>query len=195
MAIGVVSHRLVVRVLSVTPMAKRKPKPEPAVTAEAVTLSAATGPAQEPPAPHSPGMTAPDWPLTPPADDRTSTPDPKHESDTPAPGVDPATDTERGPSRPVGPNPFGVRGDYEAGVRLLEDRRFRQMQLAFAEKPSEAVRQAVRDAGFQWRAGEQVWTLQINPEKGWQTRARAHEAFERAAELLRQELGLARQVG
>ena len=35
-------------------------------------------------------------------------------------------------ARPL-PNPFGVRADHDAGVGLLEDRRFKQMQIRFRE--------------------------------------------------------------
>ena len=84
----------------------------------------------------------------------------------------------------------GWRGDYEVGVKLQEDRRFKQVRIAFAEKPSDDVRQVVREAGFQWRSQEEVWTKQIDPDKAWRTRAEAEALFERVTAMLRAERGL-----
>ncbi|MBY0460326.1 MAG: hypothetical protein K2V38_23680 [Gemmataceae bacterium] len=96
------------------------------------------------------------------------------------------------PTGPVLPNPFGYRRDNLAGVRLLEDRRLRQVQLAFAEKPSDEVRQVVREAGFRWLQKEQVWAQRVDPQAGWQTRADAEKLFERVVDLIRAEKGIAR---
>lgn len=143
-----------------------------------------------------------------PADDRDARPD--GEPASPAAGDPPNTtatppepDAESGgqsshagavrPDGPRVPNPFGVRQDAAAGVRLLEDRRFKQVQLQFADKPSEDVRRAVREGGFRWLQEEGVWAKQIDREKGWQTRADADALFERVAALIREEKGVARE--
>ena len=103
-----------------------------------------------------------------------------------------------GPSQPAESQvPYqaqGIRGDYMAGVRLIEDRRFKQMQLAFQEKPSDAVRQVVREAGYQWRSLQGVWSKQIDAEKAWQTRAEADQLFKTVAEMLRAEKGIGHEV-
>lgn len=61
-------------------------------------------------------------------------------------------------------DPFGIATDYEAGVRLLESRQFRQVQLAFADKPSASVLELVKQHGFHWHPGDQVWVKQLSAE-------------------------------
>lgn len=104
-----------------------------------------------------------------------------------APEPEPPEPTPPAAEPPAGrpPPAFAVRADYAAGVTLLEDRRFRQVQLRFADKPPEGVRVVVREAGFQWRAAEGVWTKQLDPDHGWRTRADAERLFDRVADLLR----------
>ncbi len=98
------------------------------------------------------------------------------------------------PDGPRVPNPFGHKQDAAAGVRLLEDRRFKQAQLKFEIKPSDAVREVVREAGFRWLREEGVWAKQIDPDKGWQTRADADALFDRVAALIRAEKGVTHEV-
>jgi hypothetical protein len=98
------------------------------------------------------------------------------------------------PDGPRAPNPFGSRQDAVAGVRLLEDRRYKQVQLKFADKPSAEVREAVRDAGFRWLQEEGVWAKQIDRDKGWQTRADAETLFERVAAMIRAEQGVSHEL-
>lgn len=93
------------------------------------------------------------------------------------------------------PNPFGFRHDAVAGVRLLEDRRFKQLQLRFVAKPSEAVRAVVAEAGWRWRPQEEHWTKQIDAEKGWQTRADADALYERVVTTIRAEMGVTAERG
>ena len=86
---------------------------------------------------------------------------------------------------------FGLRADHEVGVGLLEDKRFKQMQIRFAEKPSDEVRRVVREAGFQWRSQEEAWAKRIDPDKGWRTRAEAEALYDRVTVMIRAERGLA----
>ncbi len=85
---------------------------------------------------------------------------------------------------------FGWRGDHEAGVKLQEDRRFKQVRISFADRPSDDVRRVVRDAGFQWRSQDQAWTRQIDPDKAWRTRAEAEALYDRVTAMIRAERGL-----
>ena len=106
-----------------------------------------------------------------------------------------ATTDQESATKPYGPNPFGVRADVVAGVRLQEDKRYRQMQLSFDTKPSDAVRHAVRDAGFQWRSQEQVWSKRIDPDQGWRTRAGAEELFDQVTTLIPTEQRHGHSIG
>lgn len=102
----------------------------------------------------------------------------------PAPADDEAARPSPGAARSS--NPFAVRADYQAGVHLLEDRKFRQMVFRFDAKPAEAVRQAVHDAGYRWRAAEGVWTRQLEAGQEWRTRAEANALFDRLTALIRE---------
>lgn len=104
----------------------------------------------------------------------------------PEPDAAPAGDAAE-PAKPGSPNPFGVRADYQAGVHLLEDRKFRQMQLRFDAKPADPIRQAMAEAGFRWRSAEGVWTKQIEAGAEWRTRADANALFDRVTALIRDE--------
>lgn len=106
-----------------------------------------------------------------------------------------ATTDQESATKPYGPNPFGIRADVVAGVRLQEDKRSRQMQLKFDARPSDEVRQAVRDAGFQWRSQEQVWSQRIDPDQGGRTRASAEALFDRDTTLIRTDQGHGHAIG
>lgn len=55
------------------------------------------------------------------------------------------------------PDPFGIAGDYLAGVRLFESRRDHQMALKFNEKPSQAVIDKLKEAGYRWNPVDMIW--------------------------------------
>jgi hypothetical protein len=161
-------------------MAKRKrvididtPQPTPSEALAEVIQNAPLVPASSLPVPesHTPHLTPPS--------ELTNSAEP--------------SSTEAAQDKPS-PRPQVIRSDYPAGVRLLENRRFKQMQFAFTEKPSEEARQLVRDAGYQWRSVEQVWTKQIDTEQAWQTRAQANELFTSLAEQLRIDKGIGQEV-
>src|SRR5262245_3317194 len=54
-------------------------------------------------------------------------------------------------------DPFGIAGDYQAGIRLFESREDRQMALKFEEKPSQAVIDKLKEAGYRWQPANGVW--------------------------------------
>jgi hypothetical protein len=87
---------------------------------------------------------------------------------------------------------FGSWGDYEAGVRLIEDRQNKLMTIKFAEKPSEEVRQLLKseEHGFQFDPEEKVWYKKISPARPGQSRQEAEELAHTAANMIRQEKGL-----
>lgn len=177
-------------------MARRKPKPDTTDAAPACDDQSHDPAGNPAPVERSAAL---DAVLTPtPADNAVITAPPpvspaeSRPEESPANGT--VTDDETA-KKAYGPNPFPIRSDALAGVRLQEDKRYRQMQLQFAVKPSDEVRQAVRDAGFQWRANEQAWTKRIDPDQGWKTRVTAEELFDNVAAMIRAEQGLDRQLG
>jgi len=51
-----------------------------------------------------------------------------------------------------------------ANFEMGENRRFKQRVFMFKEKPSDEVRAALKENGFTYRAGENAWTIQANPD-------------------------------
>lgn len=87
---------------------------------------------------------------------------------------------------------FGFWSDFEAGVRLVEERDNRRMTIQFGEKPSEAVRTLMKSEpyGFRFDAEDQLWYKRINPAKPRQVRIQAEELAFAVANLIRAEKGL-----
>src|SRR5947209_8010648 len=54
-------------------------------------------------------------------------------------------------------DPFSIAHDNLAGVRLLESKEDRQMAIKFDEKPSRAVLERLRDAGWVWKQADKIW--------------------------------------
>jgi hypothetical protein len=50
------------------------------------------------------------------------------------------------------------------GFEMGEDRRFKQRVFKFVDKPEPGLLQALKDAGFTYRANEKSWTIAANPE-------------------------------
>lgn len=100
----------------------------------------------------------------------------------------------RRPDGPDIPNPFESRRDSVAGVRLLEDRRYKQMQIRFDAKPSQAVLAVMDVAGYTWRGSEKAWTKQLDPEASWKTRADAERLYAKVARMIREEKGITTEL-
>lgn len=113
-----------------------------------------------------------------------------------APSPSPTTSPEAppAPAKRQIPDPFGIAKDYLAGIQLLESHRYRQMQIRFDEKPSQAAIDAVKEAGFRWNGQEKVWVKPIQPATAMQTRIDSERLFKDVAEQIRQEKGVGRTV-
>src|SRR5437667_8212420 len=66
--------------------------------------------------------------------------------------------------RPSVADPYGIAGDYLAGVRLFESKQDRQMALKFEEKPSQAVIDKLKDAGYHWNPLDKIWAHPVRPD-------------------------------
>ena len=91
---------------------------------------------------------------------------------------------------PSAPDPFGIAGDFEAGVRLFENRQDRLMVIKFDEKPSLAVIDTLKDAGFRWNPRDKVWVHPIRAEFARTTRIEAERLYQEVRGMIRQEKGL-----
>ena len=93
------------------------------------------------------------------------------------------------------PDPFGIATDYLAGVRLLENKRGRRMVIKFGEgrpedKPSQAVIDRMKEAGFRWNPSDRVWVHPVRSESAMSTRIEAERLYQEVCEMIRQEKGI-----
>lgn len=92
------------------------------------------------------------------------------------------------------PDPFGIAADYIAGVRLFESRQDRQMAIKFGDggpdsKPSQAVINRMKDAGYRWNPADRVWTHPVRPDSAMSTRIEAEQLYQEVRQMIRQEKG------
>ena len=87
-------------------------------------------------------------------------------------------------------DPFGIAHDNLAGVRLLESRQDRQMAIKFDEKPSRAVLDTLRDAGWVWKQAARIWAHALTPESAMSTRINAERLYQQVRRMIRQEKGI-----
>jgi hypothetical protein len=92
--------------------------------------------------------------------------------------------------RGIAPDPFGIAGDYVAGVRLFENRRQRLMAIKFEEKPSPEVLGKMKEAGYRWNPNDKVWVHPIPEEAARTTRIEAERLYQEVRGMIRQEKGI-----
>jgi hypothetical protein len=87
---------------------------------------------------------------------------------------------------------FGSFGDYQAGVRMIEDRQNKRMTIQFQDKPSDAVRAVLKskEHGFRYDPNDKLWYKPIDQAKHIQSRQEADELVFKVANMIRTEKGL-----
>lgn len=90
----------------------------------------------------------------------------------------------------LSPDPFGIAGDYVAGVRLFENRKDRLMVIKFEQKPSTDVLNLLKDSGFRWNPRDQVWVHPIYTEQARRIRIEAERLYQEVRGMIRQERGI-----
>jgi hypothetical protein len=90
----------------------------------------------------------------------------------------------------IQPDPFGIAGDYLAGVRLFESRRDHQMALKFNEKPSQAVISKLKEAGYRWNPADMIWAQPVWPATAMSTRIKAERLYQEVCKMIRAEKGI-----
>ena len=93
------------------------------------------------------------------------------------------------------PDPFPFASDAVAGVRLFQSKRDQQMAIKFGdgspkEKPSQAVLETMREAGWKWDTDHRVWALPFTPESARQTHIEAEAFYQELRHMIRQEKGI-----
>ena len=93
------------------------------------------------------------------------------------------------------PDPFGIAKDNLAGVRLFESKQDRQMAIQFGEgrpedKPSQAVIDKMKEAGFRWNPADRIWAHPVRSESAMSTRIEAERLYQEVRQMIRQEKGI-----
>ncbi len=93
------------------------------------------------------------------------------------------------------PDPFGIAADYVAGVQLFESKRERQMAIKFGQgrpedKPSQAVIEMVKEAGYRWNPADRIWSHPVRSESAMTTRIEAERLYQGVRQMIRQEKGI-----
>ena len=95
----------------------------------------------------------------------------------------------------LAPDPYNIAADYAAGVQLFESKSQRQMAIKFGDgttedKPSQAVIDKVKEAGFRWNSQDRVWSHQVRSESAMSTRIEAERLYQEVRQMIRQEKGI-----
>jgi len=92
-------------------------------------------------------------------------------------------------------DPFVIAVDAVAGIRLFESRQDRQMAIKFGEgraedKPSQAVIDKLKEAGFRWNRTHRIWAHPLTPESSMSIRIEAKRLYQEIRGMIRQEKGI-----
>ena len=87
-------------------------------------------------------------------------------------------------------DPYGIAGDYLAGVRLFESKRDRQMALKFEDKPSQAVIDKLKEAGYRWNPVDRIWAHPVRSDSAMSTRIEAERLYQEVRQMIREEKGI-----
>jgi hypothetical protein len=88
------------------------------------------------------------------------------------------------------PDPYGIRKDNLAGVRLFESKRDGQMAIKFEDKPSQAVIDKMKEAGYRWNPSDRIWAYPIRSDSEKTTRIDADRLYNEVLHMIRQEKGI-----
>lgn len=93
------------------------------------------------------------------------------------------------------PDPFAIAADYQAGVRLFESKQDRQMAIKFGEgrpedKPSQAVIDTMKEAGYRWNPSDRIWAHPVWPESAMSTRIDAERLYQEVCKMIRADKGI-----
>jgi len=97
--------------------------------------------------------------------------------------------------RASAPDPYSVAKDYEAGVELFDSKQDRQVAIKFGEgrpedKPSQAVIDTIKEAGFRWNPQHKIWAHPVTPESAMRVRIDAERLYQDLCNMIRHEKGI-----
>ena len=96
---------------------------------------------------------------------------------------------------PAVADPLGIAKDNVAGVRLFESKQDRQVAIKFGDgspeqKPSQAVIDKMKEAGYRWDARDRIWTHPVRGDSAMSTRIDAEKLYQEVRQMIRQEKGI-----
>ena len=91
--------------------------------------------------------------------------------------------------------PFGGIFDTDAKVYLFEGRQGRQMTIKFGQgrpedKPSQAVIDKMKEAGYRWHPSQRIWAHPVRSESAMGTRIEAERLYQDVCNMIRLEKGI-----
>ena len=112
----------------------------------------------------------------------------------------PGDDGEQKPQKKYAPDPFGIASDNDVGARLLssglhfdkdlEKYAYRNIEMQFKEKPSDAILNQLREGGFGWKGEKKSWVKKVSKDTARQDRIDAEDLFHEVVSQLREAKGL-----
>jgi hypothetical protein len=93
------------------------------------------------------------------------------------------------------PDPFPFAKDNLAGVRIFESKQDEQMAIKFEEKPSQAVIDRMKEAGYRWNSADKIWAHPVFPEAAMSIRIDAEKLYQEVRQMIRQEKGIEADQG
>jgi hypothetical protein len=88
------------------------------------------------------------------------------------------------------PDPFEIVTDLDAGVRLFESKRDRQMAIKFDKKPPQSVIDKMHDARWTWQRADGIWAFPVRADSAMSTRIEAERLCQHVCQMIRQEKGI-----
>ena len=58
------------------------------------------------------------------------------------------------------------------------------------DKPSQAVIDTMKEAGYRWNPSDRIWAHPVRPESAMGTRIEAERLYEQVRQMIRQEKGI-----
>lgn len=96
------------------------------------------------------------------------------------------------PERKPLPNPWPIKTNVPEGLEYRLARDPYQAEIKFAAgKPSEAVRQIMKDGGFRWAPDYEVWARPIEFKTQMQDRLQGERVYADVLKAIRVEKGIA----
>jgi hypothetical protein len=92
-------------------------------------------------------------------------------------------------------DPFGIAKDNLAGVRLFESKQDRQMAIKFEDKPSQAVIDLLKEAGYRWNPADRIWAHPVRTDTALGTRITAEQLYQEIRQMIREEKGIETEQG